>query len=100
VLISRPYARWLLTFLLRLLLTHPLRPHSLLNLPQRLAAFSSTANGNGPLRHFQLQGLLLLGSLLLCNVQAPLATLWSQRKVLWSRRSATRRVLLQQKKSP
>ena len=68
-----------------------------------------------PLRHraFQLQGLLLLGSLPLqccckrsvkaatelCNVQAPLETLWSQRKVLWSRRSAPRRVPLQQKKS-
>jgi hypothetical protein len=82
---------------------------------QKLAAFSPTANGNGPLRHraFQLQGLLLLGSLPLqccckrsvkaatelCNVQAPLETLWSQRKVLWSRRSAPRRVPLQQKKS-
>jgi hypothetical protein len=34
VLMSRPYARWLLTFLLRLPLTQPLRPRSLLKLPR------------------------------------------------------------------
>jgi hypothetical protein len=46
--LARPYARWLLTFLLRLLLTQPLRPRSLLKLRRPVedrAAFRAVRNG-------------------------------------------------------